>query len=395
MLHIDEINLASDPAALRCANGTFIAVVSKEEYVAPALCLHRMMTEVSSACPFHLVVDDRDNTANGIGAESLERLRREYGERRLISLSSIISLTAQQKSLHGRRLLHGGAEAYRASAARLMLWALPPERFPLLAYLDLDLIIFRNVDVLLQTQLPFAGFAAVGDCQVYTAGRVIKKGAKGVLPVFNGGVLVFRPSLAALTNLATTSRWMAYPWNGFRPREESKPLPGGELPWYDICAPAGCRSKACSPADKMFPNVSSPLRACRERYKGKILHSRLIKACEPKYSDQSVMNIVFRSTWKALPHTYNTRVPSLGIKGGLANTSIGHFSGEPKPWSMFGANETGHEYEEDGRTSRNRHSRRVNGTSGCTLHGASCRMQAARHWWATCEDVARPSRHGR
>ena len=379
-------------APTTCAAGSFIALVSKEEYVAPALCLPKMMRAVGSICPFHIVVDDRDRGPKGITAASQTKLKESYGEDKIVSLAWLIGLAKQVSfsidaiavTTEGRRLLHGGTDSVAASTARLLLWALPTDRFPKLVYIDLDMVILKNIDALLQVPLPQGGVAAATGCVMKHTGADKSIAARmtnaddGVSKVllpqngynFNAGLLVFRPSLAQFEKLVNVQRWMSFPWKGYY----ALPSKSDSKQWYDICAPANCYSEKCLPAIRMFPNSTKPMQDCRIKYNGRI-GNKFHLSCEPKYTDQSVLNTVYGNKWHKLSKHYNM-VPAGSSSSTIPpNVSVVHFAGEPKPWAA-----TFKPWRLNASTSR---SSGKSGSRTPTTVGAKATM--ARHWRQVCD----------
>ena len=78
----------------------------------------------------------------------------------------------------------------------------------------------------------------------------------------------------------------------------------------------------------MFPNSSNPLAACRNKYGPGALPATISKACESKYTDQSIFNYVYHSH-ALIPGTYND-----ANRFNLTAAHMVHFVGEPKPWDV-------------------------------------------------------------
>lgn len=393
-------------------HGTFVTLVSGNRFVGPALCLRRQLTRVGTRCPVHLVIDDRKNGT--LSPDSLRQLHAAYGDERIISLNALIArarnatwpvetrakqprrekdlaqrrdtrmhrpklteptpaATLRQRTLHGRRLLAKGEAAKAGTTAKVWLWAMDTERFQISAFLDLDTFIARNIDDMLTRGLSAARpFAAVSSCS--TKGGDMKT----LMTHFNGGVFVFRPSLAVMVRLAFTARFILLPWRGFIPHTLRwhvgyAPLDLSPPPtdlWPDICAPVGDELAF----SRLFPRNEtilkqfkddlktfnwplstgfSSFRACRVHHGGSPaatqLSLRLPLACEPRHTDQSVFNFHFgeRRNWEELGPQYNVgwrnsrfcRIRNVNRSATqiaddpCPDAALVHFIGEPKPWT--------------------------------------------------------------
>jgi hypothetical protein len=154
---------ANGSAANGCGGGAFVAVLSRERFVPAALCWHAQMRRVGSRCPLLLIWDDQSGSLARSSA-SVGHLEEVFGRNSLMAMSSLISSAGfarqrgatrprkatrsyRQVALTGRRLLDRGREARAASALRYWAWALPFQR---VCYMDLDLLVRRNVDELLR-----------------------------------------------------------------------------------------------------------------------------------------------------------------------------------------------------------------------------------------------------
>lgn len=370
-------------------HGTFVTLVSGNRFVGPALCLRRQLTRVGTRCPVHLVIDDRKNGT--LSLDSLRQLHAAYGDERIISLNALIArarnatwpeqmhtkqprwanglalrrdaraprprmteptaaATLRQRNLHGRRLLAKGEAAKAGTTAKIWLWAMDTERYQISAFLDLDTFVAHNIDEMLTRGLSEAQpFAAVSSCS--TKGSDMKTS----MTHFNGGVFVFRPSLAVMVRLAFTARFIFFPWRGFiphalrwrigyAPRDRSPPP--RDL-WPDICAPVG--------DELAFSRNFSSFRACRLHHGGSPaaaeLSLRMPLACEPKHTDQSVFNFHFadgeQRYWEELDPRYNVgwrngrfcrtrnanRSATQIADDPCPDAALVHFVGEPKPWT--------------------------------------------------------------
>jgi hypothetical protein len=207
----------------------------------------------------------------------------------------------------GRRLF-SSSEAYNTHL-KLWLWALPTTHR--VVYLDIDILILRNIDALLDVVPPTLPDGSPG------LGAVTCKSKYGER-FFNSGILVLTPSLRTLERLLELGRFASAPWNGHIPRPADK--------WPDICAP---RDDPVA-AKRLFPNnASHSLAACRQHYGPGHTPSKMIKACESKLTDQSILNTVFHSH-ASLPRGFNMQYGDLDAN----SSAIVHFVGEPKPWSL-------------------------------------------------------------
>ena len=224
------------PHGTCASNSAFVTLIANESYVSGALCLKRSLMRVRSACPIVLVV------ADPLPADAMAQLESEYDSSNIRRLSALrLSLdTYEQWVAHGpqdklgvsagRRLQHlqpagsakgkGGGELrntrqlHRAGGwakrthQKLLLFALGGYRR--MAFLDIDMLVTRNIDALLDSQLIPASFAAVAALPYSTSS-------------FNSGVFVFEPSLATAAALDDLSRRAT-----FRPVRSGA---GGEQCW--------------------------------------------------------------------------------------------------------------------------------------------------------------------
>ena len=199
-----------------CApDAAFVTLVANESYVQGALCLRQSLARVGSACPLVLVV------ADPLPAEAMSALEAGFNASHLVSLSALRQRldryeqrqlarrvrADEQKQLVGRRLSVSRQLSQAAAGAplrntrqltraggwarrthqKLLLFALRGYRKA--AFLDLDMLIVRNIDAILE-QPAFSAVAALP----YTRTS------------FNSGVFVFEPSLAVASSLAALSR---------------------------------------------------------------------------------------------------------------------------------------------------------------------------------------------
>ena len=184
-------------------------------------------------------------------------------------------------------------------------------------FLDVDLLIMRNIDALLN---------AIPEPLGRSRWNVVD-GSPGVAAVtcksrwgarfFNSGVMVFTPSLTALRALLELTRFATGPWYGSVPH-------AGER-WPDVCSP---REEPWA-YKRILPNTS--FSECRSH----VSHGRghppdpISKACQPKLTEQSILNVLYHQH-SLLPEGFN--VPSREAVLSDPSHRIIHFLGEPKPW---------------------------------------------------------------
>jgi hypothetical protein len=314
-------------------NGTFITLAAGDQAIPAALCLKHQMRRVNSSCPLHIVVEDRPGRE--MSANGLARLQHVYGKARVVSMSTLVN-NARTQGL-GRRLIKDQFGA-AASTSKFWLWAWPAEEK--LAYLDTDVLLLRNVDEMLDVNLTAKRpFAAVPSCKSANIGW------------FNGGVLVFMPSLQTLHVLQALDRWTHYPWKGYI----------GKGDWVDMCAPFdGCTKPGCLAARSILggrfvnnPERLDPFKACRQHFNGSFdPHGRIQLACEPRYTDQTILNRAFPRYVRmskdfnmvrqaryddacVLPMNTSTRRATCRYGFRRADgVAILHALGEPKPWAV-------------------------------------------------------------
>ena len=159
------------------------------------LCLHSQLQWLGSVCPLTVVYDD---SGRGRPApEALAVLKERLGEKHLMSSSWLLAQGnyTQFAAAKGRQSLPDLAPGRRLFAdawfylqgpmmIKLHLFGMPQTLYSRLVFLDLDLLIVRNIDHLLTMPMSH-DLAAVGTtgCPLFS------------WPVFNGGVLVIKPSL--------------------------------------------------------------------------------------------------------------------------------------------------------------------------------------------------------
>ena len=286
-----------------CGDGAFVALISGDQYMAGALCLHSSMRAVGSSCPLVLVHDDRPESS--LSTPSLARLRSVYGRENLVALTDLYSqmpglraearhnysyrshfsferratlltptpinrrLYNQQADLAafqsrqpaaplppGRRL-YTSSRGLFATHQKLWFFALPYAR---VVTLDIDMAVVENVDFLMD--YPFNGTVAA---------------VQGCSGTFNSGLMIFRPSISELRRLLELVRH--------------------------------------------------------------VMH--LPRVCETHPGDQSILNRAYRGRWHRLPITLVTKWK------GKTNTTwrnvdpaLLHFSSEPKPWKQNAPSES-------------------------------------------------------
>ena len=292
-----------------------------------ALCFKQQMVHVGTRCPLHLAVADHIN-GSALSNNSMAALGQAYGEDRIILLSSLLeAAVATGQRAHGRRLF-ASALGKAITTSKILLWALPPSRFPKVAFIDVDVLVLRNVDSLLQDSL---------NESVAAVPMPIACGYERPYALFNGGVVIFRPSLADARGLLDTERHVRSPWHGFFPLSgpSRRSRSNQSSRWADVCSPASepFRYKALFPGNQSF-------RDCRLHYNG-TLTGRMTLACERTFTDQSIMNHHFRSRWQPLDRRFNQDARRLSGHAidckqmhnpEKCSASIAHFIGEPKPW---------------------------------------------------------------
>uniref|UniRef100_A0A6S9YND5 Hexosyltransferase n=1 Tax=Chrysotila carterae TaxID=13221 RepID=A0A6S9YND5_CHRCT len=198
-------NSSSDAKPLGCRGGAYATYVSGERYIPGVLCLQRRLRRVQSACPLLVLFDDRPG--HSLTPKSLDALRDGVNNAgSLISLTQLLarlnvtspsnvwdhvslqhpSNASMKHGTIGRRLFD--ASEWDSMYIKLWFWALP-ERYKRIVVLDSDVLLLRNVDELMH----------------FTLRRIAAVPALGCsTDVFNGGVLILRPSLLTLKRLLHT-----------------------------------------------------------------------------------------------------------------------------------------------------------------------------------------------
>ena len=311
-------------------NVAFVTLLTGAKYAAPAACLPRQLRQVGSTCPIILVYDDDDaslplpmlheafNASSGDRMMPLSTLKARYAN--AFNNHGLSGPAASPSDVIVGRRLYTSVEKSNL-LLKLWLWALPMQRA---VFLDIDVVLVRNVDSLLAAQ----GTLAAVFCEQQLSGIF-----------YNTGVMVFTPSLSKLHELLEVARHIASPWRGFYP------WPGER--YAEICSP---RNEPHA-YRRLFPNTSNPFGACRKVHAGR-QPLFIQKACESKHTDQSAINHIFGASPSSLPSLPILASPSSGLNAagggvrrllpifndnpwtGLNNeTHIFHFSGEPKPWA--------------------------------------------------------------
>ena len=313
------------PRPTHCPNnGSFITWLSGTAHVKPALCLRRQLKRVRTVCPLLLVYDDMS-----LAEDARLQLEEAYGTANMIRMSSLIENAGPDPPYrHGRGLY----TQITTTLPKMWIWALPPDRYPLLFYMDLDVLVHENIDDMLAYEFSTPLAAVACPKEAWPGG--------GTDPRFNAGVLLMKPSLRELESLRYFARWSSWPWNGYvpRPKVVTTPITGESQQWYDVCAPNnGCRNTTCLNAAKLFPeNRSAPLRACRMSFGANLIMYRIEKACAPKIGDQSIHNAVFRNHFPRWNRWTGIMPAGINVDArstkNLTGARLIHFMGEPKPW---------------------------------------------------------------
>ena len=380
--------LRKPPADASCPNAAWVTLISGEQFVPLALCLHERLVRLGSVCPLLIVYDDM-RKHRALSRSTLARLATNSSvAAALVPLSSLIRRAMSDPSMVWRggaslgtsaqetASASAGEKSYahqrvgrdiRIGSSRYWMWAFDPARYERLVYLDVDLLLLRNVDELLfhPFSTPIAAVTTAPLCKVGTA--------------FNGGVFIFRPSIQRAVMLLAADRLAQWPFRGRIPKfkcvrlvargsrrhkgggggaaEEGGPVflvtrrdnasgvagrfveePG----WAELCAPSpvgGCSQLACLPAShplRRFDSAKDALDACRRSLGATWSGYSIRKACEAHLYDQSVLNAAFHHNWTPLPRAYNVpqqaEATAAASPGGVA---ILHFQGAQKPYERF------------------------------------------------------------
>ena len=349
----------------RCPNkGSFVTWMSGDSYLLPALCLKRQFIRVNSVCRLVLVYDD---ISARLSSSVFSRIESAYGVENVIAISQIMANLERQKNataaattmevaLSRRRLFHNILQ----TVPKLWIWALPPDQFPRLAYMDLDVFVNENIDDLLGYDFDTSVLAVSCPRSAWYQGR---------RPRFNAGVLVLKPNVKIHSELLHLARFTRFPWNGYVPRNRMVRVEATNetKQWYDVCAPDdGCERNECLAAQRFSPNASEPLRDCRYAFKGEIAY-RIERACASKIGDQAIHNHVLRNRasggflweqWTPLG-AMGINVDARGLRN-LSGARLIHFLGEPKPWehASHGIADSNAPQADHGRDTASRHAYR-------------------------------------
>ena len=265
--------------------GAFVAVLAKERFVHAALCWHNQLRRVGTTCRILLILDDRPR-APALSNGSWSKLVQTFGNGSLVRVSSLAASTGLG-GRHGRRLLDRGRAAQTAAALKYWAWALS---VPRVCYMDLDVLIKRNVDDLLQWALPRNASLAAVRCP----GRSF---------FFNSGVMLLRPSRDFLRRLLLRDcYWVA----------------------------------------RHFANATNDaaIRPCRRYTNGPVRGQDVntVKACESRLADQSIINMAVQTDYAGrtgrkqgrvafLPARYNAAWSTSAARA--PDVAIVHFAGKP------------------------------------------------------------------
>jgi len=300
--HLHRLYNATTPSSTCTQDAAFVTLVANETYVEGALCLRKSLLRVGSACPLVLVVADPlpvaamgelDAAFHPSNIRKLSDLRQRVDryEQRLLR-QRVEGVTAPLQSglasegassrrmqqsesavpIKSTRQLQRARGWAQRTHQKLLLFAL--QGYKRAAFLDIDMLVVRNIDALLEVA-PFAAVAALP----YSTRS------------FNSGVFVFEPSLSTAAALDDLSMRATF---------------------AKVSAPATGIDRA--PASKIR------ISGAGERF---------------QLSDQSILNHHFRDRWRPLPFGYNMGVkvrhaaPKLWARVELA---VVHFVHRPKPW---------------------------------------------------------------
>lgn len=301
--HLHRLYNATSPYSTCAQDAAFVTLIANETYVEGALCLRKSLHRVGSACPLVLVVADPlpaaammqlDTAFHPSNIRKLSDLRRRVDryEQRLLrqsvegaavpplqgGLASDGASSRRMQQLDAAAPIKSTRQLQRARGwarrthQKLLLFALQGYRRA--AFLDIDMLVVRNIDALLEVA-PFAAVAALP----YSTRS------------FNSGVFVFEPSLSTAAALDDLSMRATF-------GKASTPAAGG-----DRATPSKIRISGAG-----------------ERF---------------QLSDQSILNHHFRDRWQPLPFGYNMGVkvrhaaPKLWAR---VEVAVVHFVHRPKPW---------------------------------------------------------------
>ena len=277
----DSLHKLYKPPVACAPAAAFVTLIANETFVPGALCLARSMQRVHSRCPLVLAV------ADPLPAAAMAELRTAFNASLIRPLSELRSRVDHYKQLQassaGRRLAATAALKTTRQLTRAGGWARRTHQKLLLfglegyrraAFLDIDMLVARNIDAILD-QPPFAAVAALP----YSTTS------------FNSGVFVYEPSLSTAAALDDLS----------------------------LRATFGSRGPAAAAAATAAGAAPIKIRGAGER-----IH----------LSDQSILNHHFRGRWRHLPHGYNLGVKARTSKRlwSRVEVAVVHFVHRPKPW---------------------------------------------------------------
>jgi hypothetical protein len=212
---IDDDEWQLLPPSTACA-GSFVSLLTSEAYTSAALCLHAQFQRVHTRCPFTLVYDDA-----AIGESSSKRLALTFGTR-LLRLSELVAsvgaivrkareqplINKRARALAGRLTRPAAGNGPKSwglqSLQKIWLWSLPPARYPLACFVDLDVLIRENLDALLDPRV--LDHEGVAGTESFSLAAVSALGCRTGANVFNAALLVFRPSRTTLSALLRRDR---------------------------------------------------------------------------------------------------------------------------------------------------------------------------------------------
>ena len=197
-LPICALHKSKSPAAVTttgCRGGAFASLLSGPRYVRAAICLRAQLQTVESRCRHLLIYDDQRVAAN-------TRLTTAYGAHNLVPLSALQRRMSSGNTTYGAqwdfmqaraaaspgRRLYAGFQERAVNFLKFWLWALPGD-IRNIVYIDVDVLILRNIDELVGMNLHVGSLAAVS------------AGCDSDPCVFNAGLFVLRPSLITLSSL--------------------------------------------------------------------------------------------------------------------------------------------------------------------------------------------------
>lgn len=267
--------------------------------------MRHSLNVVGTRCPMVLVLDDLRREA--FSPEAVSLLRSAYGKHNIVYLTHlygrVLNFTAShsvQLAPRGRRLLSSSSVLSRMPRAaawgstthqKLLVWALPGLHRAV--FLDLDLLILRNIDGLTFERLPPPDGTAP---LTSPDGREEPFSAVAALPYstkfFNSGVFAFRPSLATAAAL------------------------------YQLSGRATFKKGSSTPPTALGALPPVLIKAALERF---------------HLTDQSVLNHYFKGRWRPLPFGFNAGVKIRSADRKLWNqleVAVIHFVAAPKPWEL-------------------------------------------------------------